>query len=212
VIDVARARALYAELESAHDFDHILRVLRLAERIGKAEGADLEIVRTAALLHDIGRSEEARTGRCHAQIGAEMAAKILSQHPQDRVQAVVEAIAAHRFRGGETPRSLEARVLFDADKLDAIGAIGIARAYAVAGIQGQRLWAQPEQAYAARNRTDAQADWTNAAHTPVHEYLFKLVRLKDGMLTAAGRLLAEDRHLFMVSFFERLAQEVAGER
>jgi len=202
VITVEEARRYYAEADAAHNFDHVLRVLALAERVARAEGADLEIVRAAALLHDVGRVGEERGDGCHARIGAARAREILRGHPQDRVEAVAEAIAAHRFRRGPDPQSLEARVLYDADKLDAIGAIGVARAYAVAGREGQRLWA---------DLAEDPADG-GGGHTPVHEFAFKLSRLKDGLFTAAARQIAADRHRFMVAFFQRLAEEVQGKR
>jgi len=202
VITVEEARRYYAEADAAHSFDHVLRVLALAERIARAEGADLEIVRAAALLHDVGRVGEGRGDGCHARIGAARAQEILRGHPQDRVAAVAEAIAAHRFRRGPDPQSLEARVLYDADKLDAIGAIGVARAYAVAGREGQRLWAD-----LAEDPADGRG-----GHTPVHEFAFKLSRLKDALFTAAARQIAADRHRFMVAFFQRLAEEVQGKR
>ena len=133
MIEVEEARQYYTDCDAAHDFDHVLRVLALAERIGQAEGAAMEIVRAAALLHDVARAEEERTGACHAKVGAEQARQILAGHPADKVEAVAQAIASHRFRSNEVvPQTLEAKVLYDADKLDAIGAIGIARAYALA--------------------------------------------------------------------------------
>ena len=202
MITVEEARRYYAEADAAHNFDHVLRVLALAERIARAEGADLEIVRAAALLHDVGRVGEERGDGCHARIGAARAREILRGHPQNRVEAVAEAIAAHRFRRGPDPQSLEARVLYDADKLDAIGAIGVARAYAVAGREGQRLWA---------DLAEDPADG-GGGHTPVHEFALKLSRLKDGLFTAAARQIAADRHRFMVAFFQRLAEEVQGKR
>ncbi len=198
MITVEEARQYYADGDAAHDFDHVLRVLALAERIAQAEGADVEIVRAAALLHDVGRAEEGRSGGCHARIGAARAREILRGHSQDKVEAVAEAIAAHRFRQGPAPQSLEAQVLYDADKLDAIGAVGVARAYAVAGREGQRLWGEPD---------DGQHE-----HTPLHEFVFKLSRLKDGLFTPTARQIAADRHDFMVEFFRRLTEEVQGRR
>ena len=105
------AREHYREADAAHDFYHVLRVLALAERIGSAEGADMEILRAAALLHDIGRPEESRDGSCHAQVGAERARQILSDWPQDEVEAVAHAIATHRYRNDAVPQTLEAKVL-----------------------------------------------------------------------------------------------------
>jgi len=90
MITVEEARQYYPQADSAHGFDHVLRVLVLAERIARAEGADLEIVRAAVLLHDVGRAEEAQGNGCHACIGAARAREILQSYPQDRVEAVVE--------------------------------------------------------------------------------------------------------------------------
>jgi uncharacterized protein len=202
VITAEEARRYYTGADAAHDFDHVLRVLALAERIAQAEDADLEIVRAAALLHDVGRADEERGNGCHARIGAARAREILQNHPQDKVEAVIEAIVAHRFRQGPSPQSLEAQVLYDADKLDSIGAIGIARAYAVAGHVGQRLWVKlAEDPVEGRD-----------SHTPVHEFAFKLSRLKDSLFTATARQIAADRHRFMGDFFRRLAEEVQGRR
>ncbi|MCR4405438.1 MAG: HD domain-containing protein [Anaerolineae bacterium] len=200
MISVEEARQYYPQADSAHGFDHVLRVLALAERIARAEGADLEIVRAAVLLHDVSREEEAQTGHCHARIGAERAREILRDFPPDKVEAVVKAIAAHRFRQGPAPQSLEAQVLYDADKLDAIGAIGVARAYAMAGHEGRPLWGEPGE----------NPSGGGPEHTPVHEFAFKLSRLKDGLFTATARQIAVERHRFMVAFFQRLADEVQG--
>ena len=204
MITVEEARKYYAGADAAHDFDHVLRVLALAERIGRAEGADMEVLRAAVLLHDVARAEEERTGVCHAKAGAQRAREILAGHPPRKVEAVAEAIAAHRFRDEVTPRSLEAKVLYDADKLDSIGAIGVARAYALAGKHGQRLWAPVPPDY---NGEDADPN----EHTPVHEFVFKLSRLKDTLFTATAWRIAEGRHRYMVAFFQRLEREVRGE-
>jgi len=139
MISIEEARQYYQGHESSHDFDHVLRVLALAERIARAEGGDLEVVRAAALLHDIGRAEEEATGGDHAAIGAARAREILAGHPPEKVEAVVTAIASHRFRSGPPPATPEARALFDADKLDAMGAIGVARAFARAGARRPAL-------------------------------------------------------------------------
>jgi len=206
MIAVNEARRFYESADAAHDFDHVLRVLALAERIAEAEGADLGIVRAAALLHDVARAETAGTGECHARAGAERARQILCDQPPARVEAVAHAIAAHRFRRGPSPATLEAKVLFDADKLDAIGAIGIARAYAVGGQRDSRLWAEVPLGY---SEGDLASD---REHTAVHEFVFKLSKLQDRMYTATGKAIAEERHAYMVAFFQRLGQEVRGER
>lgn len=205
MISVDEALMLYTRAGSAHDFDHVLRVLGLAERIGTAEGADLRIVRTAALLHDVARAEAAESGQCHALLGSQRARDILAGQPTEQVEAVAHAIAAHRFRGTIPPETLEAKVVSDADKLDAIGAIGVARAYAVAGRQGSRLWGVVAPEY------HESAASSPREHTPVHEYVFKLSTLKDRLYTPTARAIAEGRHHFMAQFFERLDREVRGE-
>jgi uncharacterized protein len=207
VISVAEARAFYDSADAVHDFDHVLRVLRLAERIARAEGADLPIVRTAALLHDVGREEAQAAGVDHAIVAAARAREILTELPPAKVQAVTHAIAAHRFRTKPEPRTLEARVLFDADKLDAIGAIGVARAFAYGGAHGQRLWAPFTSVDL--DRWKARGDDPDT-HTPVHEFVVKLSRIKDRLFTPTGRRIAAARHEAMVAFFERLSDEVRG--
>jgi uncharacterized protein len=211
-IGVEQARQYYREADPAHDYDHVLRVLALAERIGAAEGADMEILRTAALLHDIGRPEELRDGRCHAQVGAEKAEQILKDWPREKVEAITHAIAAHRFRENTKPETLEAKVLFDADKLDCIGAIGVARAYVIGGLMGQRLWgeADPQYVEALRQDRSLARGSLSSSHTPVHEFAFKLSRIKDVLFTATAREIAEERHRFMSDFFLRLESEVRG--
>ncbi len=209
MITVEEARRYYPDGDPVHGFDHVLRVLALVERIGAAEGADMEVLRAAALLHDVARADELVTGRCHAQAGAERAQEILAGQP--RAQAVAEAIRTHRFRDDLPPTTLEGRILYDADKLDAIGAIGVARAYAMGGQRGQALWAPVATDFGERGRADGQADLSREGHTPVHEYIFKLSKLRDTLFTATARALADGRHRFMVAFFARLGDEVGGE-
>jgi uncharacterized protein len=203
LIDIEQARRYYEGADAIHDFDHVQRVLALAERLAREENADLEIVRVATLLHDVARAQRDRPVADHAQAGAEFARKVLTGHPPEKVEAVAHAVAAHRFRSGPAPRTLEARVLHDADKLDAIGAIGVARAFAFGGYKGQRLWADVPLDY-----RESQA--TSHEHTPIHEYQIKLSRIKDRLLTESARRLAEERHTFMVGFFVQLDQEVRG--
>ena len=207
MITIEFARTLYpADADSAHDFDHVLRVVAMADRIAQAEGADREVVRAAALLHDIGL-DEGRAG--HETSAANRAREILRGHGYDDIfcHAVAQAIESHRFRSGPTPQTLEAEVLFDADKLDAIGAIGVARAFAFGAHRGQKLWGEMPPDY-----TDlldgVEAD--PRQHTAVHEFHVKLSKIKDRMFTATGKQIADERHAFMVRFYEQLDREVNG--
>ncbi|MGI6367571.1 MAG: HD domain-containing protein [Anaerolineae bacterium] len=211
MISIEQASQHYEDNDAAHGFDHVLRVTQLAEMIGAAEGADMEILRTAALLHDVGRAEQERTGINHAELGARFARRILAGNPPERIEAVAEAILQHRYRIDNPPSTIEARALYDADKLDSIGAIGVARAYAFAGKTGQRMWDRVDPGYADLDSQTVSENLAHGRHTPVHEFTFKLVKLKDCLLTATGRRLAIERHRYMVAFFERLEREVAGE-
>lgn len=209
VVSIEEARQWYGGADSVHDFDHILRVLALAERIGRAERADMEIVRTAVLLHDWGRSDADAEGQNHAAVAAQRARELLADRgkPSVWIEAVAHAIVAHRFRAAPDPQTAEAQVLFDADKLDAIGAVGVARAFAFAGAHGLRLWSPVEAVD--RARWDVEGDDPNT-HTPVHEFVVKLSRIKDRLYTREGRLIAEERHRFMEVFYQRLDAEVRG--
>jgi uncharacterized protein len=203
MISIEEARRLYEGADAVHDFDHVLRVLALAERLALAEGADVEIVRTATLLHDIARGHSGRPAADHAQVGAEAARCLLDDQPHDRVEAVAHAIAAHRFRSEPAPQTIEAKVLHDADKLDAIGAIGVARAFAFGGLERQHLWSEVPVGY-------RESAATRGEHTPVHEFHVKLVHIRERLLTESARRLAVDRHEFMVAFYDRLDREVRG--
>ena len=209
MITIAEARRYYEGADVVHDFDHVLRVLALAERIGRAEEADLEVVQAAVLLHDVEREQAEAAGLDHAAHAAGRAREILAGQPPAKVEAVAHAIAVHRFRTRQKPATLEAQVLFDADKLDVIGAVGVARAFAYAGAHGQRLWASVAAVDVARWLEEGDDP---AEHTPVHEFVVKLSRVKERLFTPTGKAIAAERHVYMVAFFERFDAEVRGER
>ena len=115
MLTIEKARRYYAEADPVHDFDHILRVLALVERVGKAEAADLEILRAATLLHDASGATPGETARCeHHLASAEIARTVLQEEgwPADRSEAALHCIRAHRFRSTEAPQSLEGRADF----------------------------------------------------------------------------------------------------
>jgi len=214
MLSIEEARTWYPSQDPVHDFNHVLRVYRLAQRLALSEGADLEIVLAAALLHDAqgeqgsGKSDKSRLEHHHTS--ADIAAEVLVAKgwPDERVKAVQHCIRAHRFRDDrEQPQTKEAKVLFDADKLDAIGAIGVARAIAYAARAGQPAYAQPSQQFITSGVTEP-----GEPHSAYHEYLFKLQKLKDRLFTESARALAEERHRFMTEYFERLVEEVNGDR
>ncbi len=170
----------------SHGLDHVLRVVSLCEIIGREERADMEILIPAALFHDIARPSEKETGLPHEKAGAEMAEKYLRsiRYDEDRIPEILHAIRTHRYRSSEKPETPEARILSDADKLDAMGAVGIARTFIRAG----------------ENRgTIADA---------VDHINDKLLNLHGLMYTDAGKRLAGERHRFLCRFLETLTDEV----
>jgi uncharacterized protein len=232
MITVETALQWYPASDPVHGFDHVLRVYGMAERLAWIEGADLEIVRAAALLHDASSEQGAVDNEqwtvgsdqssisnlqsaienqrlTHHLSSAEFAAQVLRVEgwPEERIAAVQHCIRAHRFRDRqEPPQTLEAKVLFDADKLDAIGAVGVARAIGFAIQAGQPAYAPPSKQFLETGELES-----GEPHSAYHEYLFKLRRIKERMLTASGRELAEERHRLMAEFFERLADEMGGD-
>jgi uncharacterized protein len=190
----------------SHGPDHSERVYLMALAIGRHQKARLEILAAAALLHDIGRPHETESKGdiCHARKSAEMAGSILEQldfSPVD-VDAIQHCIRSHRFRGQERPQSLEAQILFDADKLDSIGAVGIGRAFLFAGQIGAKL----HDAEIDHSKTDAYSN----EDTAYREFQVKMSRVRDQMLTAPGKKLAQQRHRFMEIFFDELNREIYG--
>ena len=186
------------------------RVYRLAERIALAEGADLFIVRVSALLHDIGRAEEARdgSGDRHEELSVERAKPFLEEArvSPERASAILHAIGAHRHRKDIKPRTLEAKCLYDADKLDSLGAVGIARSYLWLGEHGRSVYYE-EASYI---RVDPK-DNSPEVDSTQREWHIKLSRLKDGMYTETGKAIARERHERMARIIDEIEKEVKGE-
>ena len=190
--------------DSCHDFDHTLRVLANAETLlNSIPAADADTVRLAVLLHDSCRPEENNScGKlCHAALGAEFAAGLLASLGLSEAEytPIVRAIATHRFRDGNHPCTIEEKIVYDADKLDSLGAVGIGRAFLFAGNCGARLHNTAGEALAgsAYGKED----------TAYREYLVKLRKLPAAMLTEPGRKIAGERAAFMETFFEQLNME-----
>ncbi|MEZ4862352.1 MAG: HD domain-containing protein [Caldilineaceae bacterium] len=209
-LTVAEARQLYMLGDAAHDFDHVLRVMQMALRLAAAEGADPTIVQLAALLHDVpiefDDSLQENSRQAHHLVAAEFARQLLMAHEmaEANIANVVHCIEAHRFRDQSVqPQTIEAQCLYDADKLDSIGAIGVARAFAFAGAHANRLWTQ-----AWRTVPPAAAKPTGADYTPVHEYVYKLRQIVDTLYTPTARAIGAQRHAFMEQFFEQLEVEM----
>ncbi|MFZ3070478.1 MAG: HD domain-containing protein [Anaerolineaceae bacterium] len=213
MLTIEHARLWYQDADPVHDFEHVLRVYRIAGKIALAEGADMEIVHAAALLHDSVGSAPGGDGNArleHHLASAEFAGQVLASEnwSAERIQAVQHCIRAHRFRHqGERPRTVEAQALFDADKLDVLGAIGVARTIAFAALAGQPAYAEPSERFLREG-----VEEPGEQHSSYHEYLFKLRKVKDQMFTQTGKAIAQERHAFLVAFYDQLQAECRGER
>lgn len=191
--------------DSAHDREHVYRVLYNALEIAKSETApDYDVLITACLLHDIGRKEQfANPSLCHAMVGGEKAYKYLTEHGFDRdfSEKVRHCIQTHRFRSGIQPESIEAKILFDADKLDVTGALGIARTLMYKGNVVEPIYTKLPDGSISDGTQDTAPSF-------FHEYKFKLEKLYDKFYTAAGARLAQERRQIAAAFYESLYREV----
>ncbi|MDD1686336.1 HD domain-containing protein [Methanoregula sp.] len=171
----------------SHGLDHIERVTALCEQIGREEHADMAILIPAALLHDIARPLEKEQGLPHEQEGARMAEEFLRSIQYDArcIPAIAAAIRTHRYRSKERPAAPEAQILSDADKLDALGAIGIARTFVRAGEHGGSI------------------------QDGIDHFHDKLLKLPDLMYTGTARRIARERHAFLVRFLAILEEELS---
>ena len=190
----------------AHDLGHLDRVWRLARTIRAEEGGDLEVIGAAAYLHDLHRLAEHQGAPAEdprALVRAVLARAGARQATVEPVLACVAAVGRHTFAGHELGAlSPEARIVRDADQLDALGAVGLARAFMFGGRLGEPLWiegVEPAAVYAPGRATSV-----------VHHVREKLLRLREDMLTEPGRALAEERHAYTAGFLERLEREWAA--
>ena len=206
---------------SAHAMEHVMRVYNLCLHLAKHElNVDLDVLKTAALLHDIARVKEFndKTGSIdHSALGAEMAEKILGTlgYSKEKIAHVKHCIAAHRFRGKVKPQTKEAKILFDADKLDVLGAIGVARSFMIAGQYDQKIYSDISiQEYLKDNVVGEKADGRVrdiSKHTPDLEFELKFKHILERLYTQKAREIAKERVQFMENFFEKLKREIKGE-
>lgn len=205
---------------SAHNIEHVMRVYNMCLHLAKDESdVDLDILKTSALLHDIARAKEDKddSGNIdHAILGAEMAENILKDfgYSNDKIEAVKHCIIAHRFRSGNEPKSKEAKILFDADKLDVIGSIGIARSFIIAGQYGEKMFSNvPVDEYIKDNLVDGKPNGrikVIAKHTPNLEFETKFIHIPNKFYTIKAKMIGEQRISFMKQFFDILNKDING--
>ncbi len=189
------AKTVFAGDSSGHDFDHTMRVYRMATRIAEEENADLQIVQLAALLHDV----DDRKLSPETYKNKDNAVAFLTQNrvEQDKIQMIVDIISQISFSAGNgAPATIEGKCVQDADRLDAIGAIGIGRAFAFGGSRGRAM------------HDPSGADQTST----IQHFYDKLLLLKDRMNTETGKALAHQRHQFMEDFLLQFYAEWNGDR
>lgn len=192
---------------ASHDFSHVLRVVANAERLALAEHADVDVCRTAALLHElVNLPKNHPESHLSGDLCAVEAARVLRERglPEAFVEAVACCIRDHAFSKGVVPESLEARVLQDADRLDAIGAIGVARCMATSA-EMRRPFYSWDDPLASRRELDDKS-------FALDHFEKKLFRVPERLHTESARRLAERRVAFMQAFVDNLADECFGER
>lgn len=190
--------------DGAHDLSHLQRVWQNAKVIQKVEGGDLEILAAAVLLHDrVQVPKDSPLRSRAAALAADQARTALKQlqWQRDRIDVVAAAIESHSYSAGVTPTSLEGSILQDADRLDAIGYVGIARCFYTAGRMGSALY-DPNQPEA----VDRLADDTRFA---LDHFPKKLLTLSEGFRTHSGKRLAEERHAKLQEFYAGMLAEIA---
>jgi uncharacterized protein len=193
---------------TGHDWWHVYRVWRMARRIGKSEAVDLLVVELAALLHDIAdwKLHGGDTSLGPARAAAWLQSLGVAPATVDHVAAIIANISFKGSAVGQSPLSPEGQVVQDADRLDAIGAIGIARAFAYGGAKRRALY---DPAVAPTQHTTAAA-YLGSNGTTVNHFYEKLLLLKDRMNTVTGRAIAAGRHEFMEEFLHRFYEEWEG--
>ncbi|MGN0098920.1 MAG: HD domain-containing protein [Candidatus Methanomethylophilaceae archaeon] len=198
------AKDIFAGDSSGHDFYHTMRVHDLARTICSREGGDMDTVRLAAILHDVDdRKLFGDNGYANAR--RFMDSKGIGSDMQETVCHIISQIS---FKGDDSvvPDSLEGRIVQDADRMDAIGAIGIARTFAYGGSRGRQMHVPGEM----HKEGMSEAEYFANQGTSINHFHEKLLKLKDMMNTPTAREMAEHRHMYMVGFLEEFMSEWDG--
>lgn len=177
---------------TGHDYFHIERVVKVAKRIAEEENADVFLVELAAWLHDVGDYK--------LNNGVDKSEELISEFlsglnvPEEIISKIIEIVSQVSFSKGKTAESLETKIVQDADRLDAIGAIGLARVFAYGGSKQREIY-NPE----------------NPEETTIQHFYDKLLKLKDLMNTNSAKKIAEERHQYLEGFLNRFYNEWEGE-
>jgi len=203
----------------AHNFDHVMRVYNMAVRLAKKENVDLEIVKLGALLHDIAGKKELDdpAGKTdHALEGAKMAKPILKKlgFPEKKIRHIQECIVSHRYRTNNKPETLEAKIIFDADKLETVGAIGVARAFVWVGRNGAHIYKKMDiKKYAKENLEAGDIKGKikdKTKHSPQLNWETKDKHILKFLYTKKAKRIAKKRMKIITVFFRHLEEEIKG--
>ena len=195
--------ALEPSDDGAHDLAHLQRVWHNARTLHETEGGDLEVLLAAVLLHDCVAVEKNSALRSQAsRLAADKASSVLQENnwPREKISNVAHAIEAHSFSANITPLTLEAKIVQDADRLDSLGMLGVARTFYVAGRMGSALY-DPQDPEAHEREYDDRRFCLDHFQT-------KLLHLADGFQTATGQRLAQIRHHRLKAFMEQFKEEI----
>jgi uncharacterized protein len=190
--------------DPAHDFYHIMRVYKNAKMVGQYEGTNMEILLPAVLLHDLvvypkGSAKSSKS----SDESADLAENILQSYgyPQDQINQICYCIRAHSYSKRLIPESLEGKILQDADRLDALGAIGIARTFSVGGSENRTFY-NANDPFCRSDRDLDDMQWT------LDHFQTKLLKLEDSMHTETAKKIAQERTRFMLLFIRQLQKEI----
>ncbi len=204
---IEKAKEFFVNEYSGHDFWHTLRVYNVAKEIAKKEKCDIEIVCLAALLHDF---DDAKITNSTNEL--ENATKWLNEnnYPEERINQIKDIINTISFKGIDTkiPETIEGRIVQDADRLDAIGAIGIGRTFAFGGAKEREMW-NPNEHYM---ETMNEEEYRKNKGSTINHFYEKLLKLKDMMNTDTAKEIAEHRHRYMELFLEEFFDEWNGKK
>lgn len=203
---------------SAHNFDHVMRVYNLALHLAKNENVDLDVIKAASLLHDVGGKKEVDdpTGKTdHAIESAKMVEPILNNlgYSKDKIKHIQDCIISHRYRTENKPKTKEAKIIFDADKLETVGAIGIARAFVWVGRNNAHIYKNADiNEYVKKNlggKINGRIQ-DKTKHSPQINWETKDKHILNYLYTDKAKQVAKDRMIFSENFFKRLEGEING--
>ncbi|MFA4818013.1 MAG: HD domain-containing protein [Parcubacteria group bacterium] len=204
--------------DSAHNIEHVMRVYNLAIKLAEKEKVDLDIIKIAVLLHDIGGAKERKdsSGKTdHAVESAKLAKPFLIKLglSKDKIEHILSCIVSHRYRSEQKPKTMEAKIVFDADKLETVGAIGIARAFVWVGKNNAHIYRKTNiEEYAKENlcgKINGRIQ-NKTKHSPQINWETKDKHVVSYLYTQKAKEIAKERIGFSKTFFSKLEQEIKG--